>query len=184
MSQNYLLPCSCGQKLRVTAAQAGGRVTCSCGKSLPVPTLRGLRQLQSAPAEAAGRSAKWTQWHGLAFSGGLAIATVGAVLIAFFALRYARVAGWTLDRSDVIIAAESGQIDKLSPTQMLSEWSKLVEEGLGEQGKPIWVAAKEQATTNLWWIKLGSCAVAAGVLLAAATVVLGRIAPLTNAAAR
>ncbi len=42
---NYLLPCACGEKIPVTASQAGQSVRCSCGVQLEVPTLRGLRDL-------------------------------------------------------------------------------------------------------------------------------------------
>ena len=51
MSEQFLLPCSCGQKVRVGNAQAGAGVRCVCGKSLTVPTLRGLRELESAPPD-------------------------------------------------------------------------------------------------------------------------------------
>jgi hypothetical protein len=49
----YLLPCSCGQKLAVSARQAGESVRCSCGATLEVPTLRGLDTLERAAAPAA-----------------------------------------------------------------------------------------------------------------------------------
>lgn len=46
-SQLYLLPCSCGEKVRVRTRHAGETVTCQCGTKLQVPTIRGLRQLES-----------------------------------------------------------------------------------------------------------------------------------------
>jgi hypothetical protein len=46
-SQLYLLPCSCGEKIRVRTRNAGETVTCQCGARLQVPTIRGLRQLES-----------------------------------------------------------------------------------------------------------------------------------------
>jgi hypothetical protein len=62
----YLLPCSCGQKLTVSARQAGQSVTCSCGARLEVPTLRGLGGLEQAatPAVAARR---WGDRHRAVF---------------------------------------------------------------------------------------------------------------------
>lgn len=45
--QLYLLPCSCGQKLRVRSRQAGEEVTCACGAVVHVPTIRGLKQLET-----------------------------------------------------------------------------------------------------------------------------------------
>jgi hypothetical protein len=44
----YLLDCQCGQRLPVEIGQAGGRITCSCGKAVDVPTLRNLRHLPTA----------------------------------------------------------------------------------------------------------------------------------------
>jgi hypothetical protein len=47
----YLLDCQCGQRLPVEIGQAGGRITCSCGKEVDVPTLRNLRHLPTAEVE-------------------------------------------------------------------------------------------------------------------------------------
>jgi len=42
----YLLPCSCGEKVTVESTQAGQDILCSCGKTMEVPTMQGLRQLE------------------------------------------------------------------------------------------------------------------------------------------
>jgi hypothetical protein len=42
----YLVECSCGTKLPVEIGQAGGRITCTCGNLVDVPTLRKLRHLE------------------------------------------------------------------------------------------------------------------------------------------
>jgi len=44
----YLLPCSCGEKVAVESTQAGQNILCSCGKTMEVPTMQGLRQLEQA----------------------------------------------------------------------------------------------------------------------------------------
>jgi len=52
MKIEYLLPCSCGEKLVVDRSQAGLSKRCTCGRDVTVPTLRGLEQLErAAPAE-------------------------------------------------------------------------------------------------------------------------------------
>ncbi len=51
----YLLPCACGNSVPVDIGQAGGRVVCSCGTQLDVPTLRQLRHL---PRETVGEKGK------------------------------------------------------------------------------------------------------------------------------
>src|SRR4051794_36149677 len=50
MAQQYLLPCACGRANTVSVAQAGRTLTCSCGQDYRVPSLAGLRRLESAEA--------------------------------------------------------------------------------------------------------------------------------------
>jgi hypothetical protein len=78
----FLLPCQCGQKLQVSADQAGDEVPCACGRTVAVPTLRGLQSLErlqsDSPASAAAR--QWNFRSGLGFLG-LAISLVGLALV-------------------------------------------------------------------------------------------------------
>ncbi len=46
MRVKYLLPCSCGEKVAVESTQAGQDILCACGKTMEVPTMQGLRQLE------------------------------------------------------------------------------------------------------------------------------------------
>jgi hypothetical protein len=48
----YLLTCACGENVVVVDAQAGRRTTCRCGETIEIPTLRKLRHLPPAPADA------------------------------------------------------------------------------------------------------------------------------------
>jgi hypothetical protein len=84
--KKYVLPCPCGQSVEVDASQAGLQVTCSCGSTLEVPTMRGLAQLQPAASEerrdeAAGPAA-WGPAQGLMFLGGLVL-LVGLAAVAW-----------------------------------------------------------------------------------------------------
>ena len=45
----YLLPCPCGQAVEIELGQAGQTVTCTCGKSLAVPTMMQIKELPLAP---------------------------------------------------------------------------------------------------------------------------------------
>jgi hypothetical protein len=49
----YLISCSCGRQHAVDTAQAGDSLTCQCGETVAVPTLRQLRQLPPAESEPA-----------------------------------------------------------------------------------------------------------------------------------
>lgn len=69
MTEHYLLPCSCGQKLAVTLRQAGESITCPCGNVLEVPPLNRLKTLEKVAPEAelaasAGYVRKRPAWSG------------------------------------------------------------------------------------------------------------------------
>jgi hypothetical protein len=176
MPKEFLLPCSCGKKVRIALAQAGGKATCVCGKRLDVPTMRGIRVLEVAPPDSpATQPLVWTATHGALFSGGLVLAAVGVVLIAFYLFRYAQIGGYAVDRSGDVIQAMSTQIDGVTPSQALEVWQKeILEEGLGEPQTPYWVTAKERVSEYFWWIKFGAGALVLGVLTAIATLLIGR----------
>lgn len=171
MSQQYLLPCSCGHKLTVSVAQAGGQVTCVCGKTASVPTLRGLRELETAPATTQTKKAAWSRTHGAVFATGLCVAALGLVLLAMSALQYGQIVGfgYTKDRTELVLKTQEADIEKMVPTQLLAEWRKEVDEGLGEQEEPPWAKFKRMAASNVMWIKIGIGAVFGGVLLALVT---------------
>jgi len=48
---HYLLECSCGKEIPVTASQAGQSIRCSCGQELEVPTLLKLKRLKTVEDE-------------------------------------------------------------------------------------------------------------------------------------
>ena len=61
MSIKYLLPCECGERLRITTAEAGETVTCpSCGAELSVPSLSELKWLE--PADRPMRRRRTARW--------------------------------------------------------------------------------------------------------------------------
>jgi len=77
----FLLPCECGQKLQVTAAQAGEDLPCSCVRTVAVPTLRGMQSLERLESDAPPAAARqWSFRAGLGFFG-LSIALVALLLV-------------------------------------------------------------------------------------------------------
>jgi len=76
----YLLPCpACNSRLPVETGQAGQTIRCSCGNSLEVPSIRGLRALVQV-AEERPTAASWTKRKGLLFLG--AAVSIGALVAA------------------------------------------------------------------------------------------------------
>jgi hypothetical protein len=174
MSQQYLLPCSCGHKTPVSVAQAGGQVACVCGNSLPVPTLRGLRELEIAPAAVVEKKAGWSRTHGAVFATGLTVAAIGVVLRALSVLQYGQIVGFgmTKDRTEDVLRSQQADIEGMSPTQVLAEWRKDVEDGLGEPEEPPWSKFKRLAANKMSWIKFGSAAVIGGILISLITLLV------------
>jgi hypothetical protein len=74
----YLLTCDCGKSVPVEIGQAGGRVACSCGKQIDVPTLRQLRHLPRESAEVAAASGGWGLRQGIIAASLIIIAAIVA----------------------------------------------------------------------------------------------------------
>src|SRR5262249_20441892 len=156
----YLLPCSCGQQIRVGVAQAGAQIVCACGRKLRVPTMRGLRELKVAPAVTAGATKPgWSSWHGAAFALGLLSVVAGIALIGYNGGRYSQLRfasatvrqpdgtvvsqriDLTADRSADFAKAAAAEIDRMTPIEALAEWKDDIEKGLGEREEPFWITA-------------------------------------------
>ena len=80
--QLYLLPCACGQKLRVRTRQAGEEVTCQCGAVVHVPTMRGLRQLEMAKDTEAVVAPPRSMLQGPIFAIGMLLLFAGCMILA------------------------------------------------------------------------------------------------------
>ena len=175
MTQQYLLPCACGEKLRVAPAQAGGQVTCGCGQCLTVPTLRGLKALELAPDKTPAPAAPgWSTIHGLIFSISLVVAASGLVTCAYNLWLYSSVLGLTVDRTEEWIAMERAPIDKLTPVQALEFLKGNIQACIQNEASPEWVIAKRVAARYLFWVKVGGCLLAGGLIPAIATLFIGR----------
>jgi hypothetical protein len=98
----YLLPCSCGADIPVSAGVAGGRASCpSCGRSVDVPKLRELSHLR-ARAAVQPNETRWSLAHALLLAG-LAVAAIS------WAAAFALVprAGAVVDREAIRAAAQA-----------------------------------------------------------------------------
>ena len=109
MSTKYLLPCTCGERLPVDAAQAGQQVRCPCGAELEVPTLLQLKQLVAvAPLVGARR-------RPIAWGPRQAVMLLGAIL-AVLGISWA---AWCLAARPRFVA------NRLAPWDALNLWERL-----------------------------------------------------------
>lgn len=81
----YLLPCECGNRVRVSRSQAGQMVPCPCGRTLLVPTLIELRSLESVESENESIPAKkpWGSRQRVLFVG-LVVIAISTGFLAYF----------------------------------------------------------------------------------------------------
>jgi hypothetical protein len=172
----YLLPCTCGQMVRVESAQAGGRAVCSCGKELAVPTLRGLKALEPAPLDqAAARRAAGRQWsrlQGWMFSVGVMLAVVSLGIIGFTLYRYVIFKPYSEDPSAQINETFSAQIDTMQPTDVLAEFTTHRDTGLGDPELPPWVQVQNVLAEQRTIMIAAGVATFIGLVTAAAALVM------------
>jgi hypothetical protein len=118
----YLVECACGNKLPVDVGQAGGRVTCSCGSAVDVPTLRKLRHLPLAVVEneeqRSGATGRWGARQGI----------MTASLIAVAALLAATAYSWltqpTVPKFDPVAYGQMWEhnLEKMTPVEGWGLW--------------------------------------------------------------
>jgi hypothetical protein len=175
MKAVYLLPCSCGKKVRVDAGQAGAKVDCECGQQLAVPTFRGLRELEvdSAPAAADARSSQpegWNAVRGILFSFGLLITVIAVGVGGFqFFLYYMRRDGGERIKQ-VVIENMSHEVEHLAPVEVFSEFQEMEKSGLTVDGVPPWAVISSVRDENFRWFI--ASAVALGIGLTCLTISL------------
>ena len=155
MTQHYLLPCSCGQKLAVSPRQAGGSITCPCGTAMEVPPLNRLRaldpvrpedELQPPPGAAPTRPAWGGRQAGL---------FVGIVLLC------AGVpwAVWLEYRKPRLVP-----VDRMTPLQTWGMWQEL-RTGADRFPSPQARAYAEALSQNRNWFFVAVAMSIAGVLV-------------------
>jgi hypothetical protein len=161
----YRLACSCGATHLVATSQAGQQLTCSCGKPLPIPTLRELRELPVAETPSQPRpgdidradARRPSVLVGLMF----AVIVLALPTAIFFTYQRLTVDTSYTQASDREQALEA--LDKASPAELSAIWSDFSTEGLGLPTKPMFYHAQRSIRMLEW-----KMATAWGVTLLAA----------------
>ncbi len=155
MTEHYLLPCRCGQKLAVSPRQAGGTITCPCGTAMEVPPLNRLRTLEPVSPAAelparAGALRKRTAWEsrqaGLFF--GVVLLCVGLPW-----------AGWLEFSKPRLVP-----IERMVPLQTWGLWQEL-RIGANRYPSPQARAYAEALSQNRNWFYVALALSAAGLLI-------------------
>jgi hypothetical protein len=171
---HYLLPCSCGRQVPVSASMAGQQVRCDCGSELEVPTLRHLGHLpRDEHASLSPKHRTWTPRQQRSFV--FLVLGLGAGLLAAYL-------AWRMPQAPVIIPArevDQQVIDASTPDDIHTAFEEL-KKGIKPRTQAITpeaVEAIEQRKLFIWGIRLvlalGTCLLAAGV----AAILLGHKAP-------
>lgn len=163
MSAKYLLPCPCGGQTVVEPRQAGQTITCSCGASLPVPTLLGMTALEPAPVEPVAESphSTWGVKHRLRLVGTVLLL---AALVGGIWLYIER----PVSRYNMIDPERIQQMAaKLSPLEAWNVW-EIMKQGLDRHTDKKYAAAVSR-------FRLGQTVVGAAALVGIGLIVLSAI---------
>ncbi|NLF72207.1 MAG: hypothetical protein GX575_24500 [Candidatus Anammoximicrobium sp.] len=178
----YLLPCQqCSEKTTIDMSQAGRQLTCRCGATLEVPSLRAIRTLETvADSDAKPPRRSWNLTRGLLFAAGLVLALAGLATAGLAGVNWVTA---TVPPAPVVnVGPALAELDTLSAVDTWDAWVDLRTNGLG----PYMPTAKfmvETALERVFGIFVGGLvAVAVGLVIAAVAIVLpGQQAPRPRA---
>ncbi len=162
----YLLPCTCGQSVRVSNKDAGQGVRCACGKMLDVPTLRGLATLERADAALAARPRAWGPRQQAVFA--LVLLTLAA----------AGMAGYLA--IGLPVAPEPPELPEIHENSPLADVYAVYEDakkGLGEPPPsllPEEISIVNERAMKLWGIKIALAVACCGAVAIGAALLSGR----------
>lgn len=165
----YQLTCSCGATHAVSASQAGQNILCACGKTLEVPTLRGLAALPVAIApdqETRAIDKADRRKPSLALGAMFAVIFLAVPTSIFFL--YER---WIMDTS---LSEQSdretalSQIEKSNDAELSAIWYEFSTVSLGSPTKPAFFHVQKRARS----LEQNS-AIAAGIAVLAGIVAAG-----------
>lgn len=176
----YLLPCDkCGKKHEVEPSQAGGQIACVCSHTIEVPSLRGLRELETAEPTTtlpstrslgAGRTREMT--GRVICVVGLFVFAIGLATAAFGGLIWMQihVPPVPIDQTEAAAAA----IDDMTASESLGLWMDFREHGVGHYQMPEHEAVAQFA--NFYWqvMAVGIGLIVVGLLAATIPLLLSR----------
>lgn len=167
MKAVYLIPCTCGNKVRVDAGQAGAKVSCSCGNQISVPTFRALRDLElETPLTPAvvSEPRRWSAGRGILFSVGLLVSVIAAVLVCYHFYSFWEMRDGGESFKQEYIETFRHDVEHLTPFEALHEFSQHVKDGLEVQGTPPWAKIEKMRDDSFRWLVGAGIALAFGLV--------------------
>ena len=173
MSQQFVLTCSCGTEILVRASQAGGTVSCQCGQSVSIPTLRDLRQLPVAAAATnpAARASSWQLFNGVLFACGVPIALLCLVTFVYAMSQRMQL---NLTKPDFRAFVYNQDIDSLSLSDCWHGWLFFRDMPLANRPTPDYLLNRRTAFRLLMWMIGSGLGFALGVGCIVTALSLGR----------
>lgn len=172
MKTVYFLPCACGRRYELDAGQAGTQIQCSCGQTIMVPSVRGLRQLESQTLSEGQPRATWSTARGAIFSLGLLVSVVAICFSAYNGFIFWQTRRLA-DPAEYERQAAYKEIDAMNPEGTLAKFRQEESMGLGEPYPPFWTHIDKYHADSRTRTILGIVAAGAG-LLATAGSMFGR----------
>ena len=175
MSNNYLLPCDCGNSVPIGVSQAGQQVTCTCGRKLDVPSLRAIRQLPPAVDKAGDKklsqAATWNPIKGTLFAVGTLLIIGGMSVGAYSFYVYSELA--PLRPSTAAYDESIEAIDAMTAAELFEAWNAIKVHGLEEGGVSPFVIARTIAQEKLRWVYVSLLVMGIGLLAAVLPMFIG-----------
>ncbi|MGD9720670.1 MAG: hypothetical protein AB7O59_16295 [Pirellulales bacterium] len=162
----YLLPCSCGRKVVVSARHAGHSLRCECGIELEVPTLRGLQELEAQGAGTVARGRDWGNRQRVAFV--LAAVAVAAAAIAGYL--------WT---ARPILREPPAPVEITQDTPMMDvygEFQRYLHFGVAGEPNEVSPAAVElsrRLDLTMWGVRIAAAAAVCALVACVAVALSG-----------
>lgn len=123
MAAQYLLECTCGERHSVETRQAGTTISCQCGKTLEVPTLRGLKELPQKEVKSDAPPAEWTLRQGIVTAGVIvALILFGAGIVPWRHERAFQQSQDSLEDTAPLITAMETDVEKMLDQSPLKAW--------------------------------------------------------------
>jgi hypothetical protein len=164
MSDKYLLPCECGQSVPIGISEAGKEVSCVCGRKLPVPTLRAIRQLQPAQTSISTTPPSWNPAKGFIFAVG-ALLLIGGLIVAVHSyFVYSNVVKYKPSSADLDYSLEI--IEQMTATDLWDAWHFVKQHGLEAPRSSDFAMAQDMANAKLRQAYIGSIVALVGLVCA------------------